>query len=115
MLLSTLKYDLILLTYSCLVSRTMPLYSYMVFVVAVATTVTFGRLQTAPGIPIYEIGAKLFGVTHPQTHNNILDLVIWIPIAVHVTCDVDVCDFIYIFMTFQSHYSLYSSRYGRLQ
>ena len=46
----------------------MPLYSYMVFVVAVATTVTFGRLQTAPGIPIYEIGAKLFGVTHPQTH-----------------------------------------------
>ena len=46
----------------------MPLYSYMVFVVAVATTVTFGCLQTAPGIPIYKIGAKLmFGVTHPQT------------------------------------------------
>ena len=93
----------------------MPLYSYMVFVVAVVTTVTFGRLQTAPGIPIYKIGAKLFGVTHPQTHNNILDLFIWITIAVHFTCDVDVCDFIYIFMTFQSHYSLYSNRYGRLQ
>ena len=71
--------------------------SYMVFVVAVATTVTFGRLQTAPGIPIYKIGAKLFGVTHPQTHSNILDLVIWIPIAVHFTCDIDVCDFIYEF------------------
>ena len=52
----------------------MPLYSYMVFVAAVATTVTFRHLQTAPGIPIYKIGAKLFGVTHPQTHNNILDL-----------------------------------------
>ena len=64
----------------------------MVFVVAVATTVTFGHLQTAPGIPIYKIGAKLFGVTHPQTHNNILDLVIWIPIALHFTCDVDVCN-----------------------
>ena len=65
---------------------------------------TFGRLQTASGIPIYKIGAKLLGVTHPQTH-NILDLVIWIPIAFDFTCDVDVCDFIYIFMTFQLHYS----------
>ena len=72
----------------------------MVFVVAVATTVTFGCLQTAPGIPIYKIGAKLFGVTHPQTHNNILDLVIWMPVLSISFATLTCATFFYIFMTF---------------